>query len=130
MSVLEATAATALVAVLLYTGDRGLAFHVCSYNAIAAGGRFRSEEAYKAMDNPFFRWPRLALGGLMLIATFALALRGGMPEREELVGVPLFAIALAYGAVSRAYAVEAFRRTPIGIAMADAEANGRWPDED
>lgn len=130
MSVLEAVGATALVAILLYVGDRSLAFHVCLYNAIAAGGRFRSEEAYRVMDNPFLRWPRLVLATVILIAAFVLAQRGGMPEREELVAVPLFAVALAYAVTSWAYATSAFRSTPFGIAMADAVQAGRWPDED
>ena len=130
MSVWEAAAATALIAVLLYGADRGIAFHVCLYNAIAAGGRFQSDEAYKIMDNPFIRWPRVALGSVILIGTFVLALSGGMPEGEELVAVPLFGVLLAYGVTSWAYAVRAFRRTPFGAAMADAVEKGSWSKED
>ena len=129
MSVFEAATATALVATLLYLGDRGMAFTVCSYNSIAAGGRFRSEDAHKAMHNPFLRWPRIALGVTILIGTFLLALRGGMPDREEFVAVSLFASCLAYGVTSWAYATKAFRDTPQGKALAEAVEKGHWPEK-
>jgi hypothetical protein len=113
MSIVEALAAAALTAALLYVVDRGMAFHVCLYSAIASAGRFKAEEAYRAMDNRFARPPRLVLGATIVVATFVLALRESIGERWPAV-VGIVAAALAYVAISTVYAIKAFRQTPCG----------------
>lgn len=127
MPVLEALAAAALIAALLYVVDRGMAFHVCLYAAITSGGRFKSEEAYKAMDNPFARGPRLVMLGLITVAVFVVARHGGMGNGWPAV-VAVSAVALAYVAVSAVYAFKAFRRTQYGAALADAIEQPRSRD--
>jgi len=127
MSLLEPFAAAGLVAALLYVGDRGIAFHVCLYAAIASGRRFRSEQAYKVMDNPFSRAPRLLLAAMITVAVFVFTWRGGIGAGWPAV-VAISAVALAYIAVSTAYAFKAFRRTQYGMGFAEAVQEGRWRD--
>ena len=123
MSLIEASAAAGLVAALLYV----LAFNVCAYAAIASGGKFTSEEAYRAMENPFARVPRLLLLGVITLAVFVLARRGGIGDGSPAVIAVLLPI-VAYVAVSITYALRAFGETPYGIAFWDAVKRGERRD--
>ena len=127
VSLLEALAAAALIAALLYAVDRGMAFHVCLYAAIASGKRFTAEDAYKAMNNPFSRGPRLVLWVVTTVAVFVLVRGGGIGDHWAAIGAA-FVVALAFVAVSGVYAFKSFRRTSYGVTFADAVKQGRWRD--
>jgi drug/metabolite transporter (DMT)-like permease len=119
MPLVEALAAAALVAALLYVVDRGMAFHICLYAAIASGKRFTGEEAYRATENPFFRGPRLFLWAVITAAFFVVAHRGSL-SADWVTVAAISAVALVFVAVSAAYAFKAFRRTRYGVPYADA----------
>lgn len=112
MPALEIILATVLVGGLLYAVDRGIAFHVCLYSAIASRGKFTSEQAYRATQNPFVRAPKLMAAAALLSLGIYLGISGGIRTKWEIASVVL--LAACYVLVSTVYAVKAFRRTQFG----------------
>lgn len=104
--------ATAIIAVLLYVGDRGIAFHLCLYSAIASGRKFTAEQAFREMDNPFATPIKLLVAATLLVVFFFLLGSDGIHEDWEII--VLFAVCLAYGYVCWSAAMKAFQRTSFG----------------
>lgn len=117
MGILESLLAAAIVGVLLYVGDRGIAFHVCLYSAIASGRKFTGEQAYRETDNPFARASKLVPAFALVMVAFVFAYQGGI-RADWQIGV-IVTIAVWYAAVVTVAAMRAFRRTrfskPTGI---------------
>jgi hypothetical protein len=109
MGTLESLLAAAPVGALLYVGDRGIAFQVCAYFAIASGGKFTGEQAYQQTENPFVRASKLVPAFALVIATFVFARKGGNGADWQ-IGVTV-AFALWYAAIVTIAALKAFRRT-------------------
>jgi hypothetical protein len=109
MDPLESVLAAALVGVLLYMGDRGMAYNVCAYFAMASGGKFTAEQAYRETHNPFLRASKLVPAFVLVVAGFIFAYRGGIHEEWQVAVIA--AIALWYVAVVTVAALKAFYRT-------------------
>lgn len=101
--------ATALVGAVLYIGDRGIAFNVCAYFAMASKGRFTGEEAYRETDNPFLRVTKLVPAFLLIVITFVIAYRGGIRANWQIA--MMVVVAIWYAAAVIFGALSAFRRT-------------------
>ena len=109
MAVLESLLAAALIGALLFVGDRGMAFNVCAYFAIASGGKFTGEQAYRAADNPFLRASKLVPATVLVIMTFVFAYQGRNASNWQ-IGMGI-TIAFWYAAVVTVAALKAFHRT-------------------
>lgn len=104
--------AAALVGTVLYVGDRGIAFNVCAYFAIASRGEFTGEQAFRETDNPFLRITKLAPAFALIVITFVIAHQGGIRANWQIAMI--VAVALWYAAVVTFSALRAFRRTRFG----------------
>ncbi|HVM23623.1 MAG TPA: hypothetical protein VM308_10070 [Sphingomicrobium sp.] len=111
MGLWESALATAILAGLLYIVDRGIAFHVGLYSAIASGRKFAAEQAYREMDNPFATAPKLLSGATFLAVAIVLGLDGIRSDWEVIVIVG-FAVIYAYLCWSAA--TKAFQKTSFG----------------
>jgi hypothetical protein len=111
MGLWETLLATVLIAALLYIGERGIAFHVGLYQAIASGRKFTAEQAYREMDNPFATPAKLASAAAVLVSLLVLN-RDGIHADWEVVVV--FGLALIYAYVCWSAATKAFRNTSFG----------------
>jgi hypothetical protein len=116
MGLSESLLAAVLIAGLLYLGDRGIAFHVGLYSAVACGRKFTAEQAYREMDNPFATLPKLLSAATFLLVLFVLG-RDGIQANWEVV--VLFGLAMIYAYVCWSAATKAFRKTSFGNWMSE-----------
>lgn len=105
----ESLFAAALVGGLSYVVDRGIAFHICLYSAIASGRKFTAEQAYREMDNPFARPSKILLVVALIVSAYVFGRRGEIHDRWQVAFI--FVIALCYITVSIVTALKAFRHT-------------------
>ena len=112
MGVLQSLVVAGLVGALLYGADRGIAYHVCLYSAIASGSKFEPEDAFREMDNPFFRIPRILLLIAVLLLAFLLSRRDGIKGPMEIGAIVV--VIFAYVGFSLSTAFSAFRETRFG----------------
>jgi ABC-type Fe3+-siderophore transport system permease subunit len=112
VGVLQSFAITILAGLILYGADKGIAYHICLYSAIAYRRKFTAEDAYREMHDPFVTPLKVVLTVSVMALVYVFARYTGIGSSWH--AIILFAALISYVCVSVIAVLRAFSRTKFG----------------